>query len=277
MVLVAALSTQNTYAQIKNAQTVTLKIYGGCEMCESTIEKAGNLKNTAQVDWNKDTKMATLTYDSQKTNTDEILKRIALVGYDSEKFLAPDDVYAKLPECCQYTRELKPAAKTDMQAGNGHAGHNSTQATVQQKTQLQALFDNYFALKDALVSTDAAAAAQKATALTTAVKAVEMDKLSATEHIVWMKVMKDLAAGSESIAAAKDIAKQRAAFAVLSKPVYDLAKVANYGSALYYQHCPMYNSGKGGNWLSKDEAVKNPFYGSQMLTCGSVQEIIPAK
>jgi hypothetical protein len=29
--------------------------------------------------------MATM-YDAAKTNTDEILKRIALVGYDSDKF-----------------------------------------------------------------------------------------------------------------------------------------------------------------------------------------------
>ena len=50
---------------------------------EKTIEKAGNLKNVATLDWNKDTKMATLTYDAKKTNQDEILKRIALAGYDS--------------------------------------------------------------------------------------------------------------------------------------------------------------------------------------------------
>ena len=39
--------------------------------------------------------MATLTYDPSKTNQDEVLKRIALAGYDKEKFLAPDDVYAE--------------------------------------------------------------------------------------------------------------------------------------------------------------------------------------
>jgi len=39
----------------------------------------------------------------------------------------------------------------------------------------------------------------------------------------------------------------------------------------------MYNNGKGANWLSKEEAVKNPYYGSQMLTCGSVQETINNK
>lgn len=89
-------------AQIKNTVTKNLKIYGNCEMCKSTIEKAGNIKKVAHVDWNKNTKMATLTYDAGKTNQDEILKRIALAGYDSDSFLAPGDRYAKLPECCQY-------------------------------------------------------------------------------------------------------------------------------------------------------------------------------
>lgn len=31
-------------AQIKNAKTESVKIYGNCGMCETTIEKAGNLK-----------------------------------------------------------------------------------------------------------------------------------------------------------------------------------------------------------------------------------------
>src|SRR5690606_12335986 len=73
----------------------------------------GNIKKVAQVDWNKDTKTAVVTYDSTKTNQDEILKRIALAGYDSDQFLAPDDVYAKLPECCQYERVNKTVTKTE--------------------------------------------------------------------------------------------------------------------------------------------------------------------
>jgi hypothetical protein len=40
-------------------------------MCETKIEKAGNLKNTATVDWDKN-KIAVITYDSTKTNQDEI-------------------------------------------------------------------------------------------------------------------------------------------------------------------------------------------------------------
>ena len=95
MAITVLLSFTACNAQIKNAKTESVKIYGNCGMCETTIEKAGNKKKIAKVDWNKDTKMATITYDAKKTNQDAILKRIALSGYDSDKFLAPDDVYNK--------------------------------------------------------------------------------------------------------------------------------------------------------------------------------------
>ncbi|MVN90633.1 DUF3347 domain-containing protein [Mucilaginibacter aquatilis] len=277
VVLAVLLATQTINAQIKNSKTVSFKVYGNCEMCQSAIEKAGTQKNVANVNWSKDTQMATLNYDSQKTGADDILKRIALAGYDSETFLAPDDVYAKLPECCRYSRDLKPAASGNKTTADVHANHNAGSNTAQQKGQLQGLFDNYFALKDALVSTDAVSAAQKATAMSASIKAVDMSKLSAKEHEVWMKTMKNIAAGAEAISASKNIAKQRSAFINLSDNIYELVKATENNQALYYQHCPMFNSGKGANWLSKEEEIKNPYYGSQMLNCGSVKETIGSK
>lgn len=283
VVITALLSSVNSFAQIKNAKAETVKIYGNCGMCKTTIEKSGSLKNTATVEWNKDTKMATLNYDSQKTNQDEILKRIALAGYDNEKFLAPDDVYAKLPECCLYARELKPTAKSKdagMVMKNEQSNHNHSEmkqtnvSPVQNVPQLKAVFDNYFSVKDALVKTDASTSLAKAAELEKVIKAVEMTKLSTEEHTVWMKVMKDLTANAEKIATTKDVSKQRETFALLSKQMYELAKVSKQDKSIYYQHCPMYNGGKGANWLSKENAVKNPYYGSQMLNCGSTVETL---
>ena len=281
MVIAVLLSAVNSFAQIKNAKTETVKIYGNCDMCKTTIEKAGNVKNVATVEWNKDTKMAILNYDDKKTSKDEILKRIALAGYDSEKFLAPDDVYAKLSECCQNNRELKPVAKVEvasMDMKAEHGNHNPKEmATTQNVPQLKTVFDNYFSVKDALVKTDAGTSSAKASELVKAIKAVEMTKLSNEEHTVWMKVMKDLTANAEKIAVAKDVTKQREIFALLANNMYELAKVSKQETPVYYQHCPMYNNGKGANWLSKEEAIKNPYYGSKMLTCGSVQETINNK
>lgn len=272
MALIVLLSGAVSNAQIKNATTETVKIFGNCGMCETAIEKAGTINKVAKVDWNKDTNMATLTYDAKQTNQDEILKRIALAGYDSEKFLAPDKAYSNLPGCCQYVREAKTAVKneeTKMEMSN-----TITVTEAQKTNQLQPVFDSYFELKDALVRTDGNSASVKAKTLLTAINSVKMDKLDMEVHMVWMKVLNDLKEHSEHIADTKDIKHQRDHFMDLSKNIYDLIKVSKQETPTYYQHCPMANDGKGADWLSKENAIKNPYYGSQMLTCGKTVETI---
>ncbi len=279
MAITVLLSFTALNAQIKNAKTESVKIYGNCGMCESTIEKAGNVKKVAELDWNKDTKMATLTYDASKTNQEEILKRIALAGYDSDQFLAPDDVYDKLPGCCQYNRVKKSKmAKSEVMEDHSMHNHNGTKdkptETKQEVNQLKSVFDNYFSLKDALVKSDGNLASTKAKELLASIKAVEMGKLTTEEHMVWMKVMKDLAFDAEHIEETKDAGHQRDHFTSLSKNMYELIKVSKSETPVYYQYCPMYNDGKGANWLSKESGIKNPYYGSQMLTCGKTVETI---
>lgn len=288
--ITALLSFTSCNSQIKNAKTETVKIYGNCGMCEKTIEKAGSIKDAAKVDWNADTKMATITYDSNKTNQDAILKRIALSGYDSDKFLAPDDAYSKLAGCCQYDRTAKISVKTEPKnevATEDHSNHvNDTQMPkgevqdpsvseqAKQVNQLRAVFDNYFAVKDALVKTDGNTASAKATALLSAINAVKMETLTTNEHSVWMKVLNNIKEDSEHIVDTKDAKRQRDHFDTLSKNIYDLIKVSKQETPTYYQFCPMANNGKGANWLSKENVVKNPYYGSMMLSCGKVTETI---
>lgn len=268
-------------AQIKNAKTETVKIYGNCGMCETKIENAGNIKKVAKVDWDQDSKMATLTYDSTKTNSDEILKRIALVGYDSDKFLAPDDVYDNLHGCCQYDRVAKVQVKEEIKVEetteihNNHVNHNETSKMVlQEVNQLKVVFDNYFVVKDAMISSDGNTTSIASKELLTAINNVKMDKLDMDVHMVWMKVVNQIKKDTELISKSKDINKQRNHFTTLSKDIYSLLKVAKYEVLVYFQHCPMYNDGKGANWLSKENAVKNPYYGSMMLTCGKTVETI---
>ncbi len=268
-------------AQIKNSKTETVKIYGNCGMCETNIEKVGTIKKVAKVDWNQETQMATLTYDTTKTNQDEILKRIALAGYDSDKFLAPDDVYNNLHGCCQYDRvakvPVKEETKTDVttENHNNHGNHTKTPKTeVQEVNQLKAVFDNYFVVKDAMISSDGNATSIASKELFTAISNVIMEKLEMDVHVVWMKVLNQIKEDSEHIADTKDIKHQREHFTTLSKDIYALLKVAKYDVPVYFQFCPMYNDGKGANWLSKENTVKNPYYGSMMLSCGKTVETI---
>ena len=275
MLCIASTSLTSCEAQVKNTKTETVKIYGNCGMCETTIETAGNVKKVADVDWDKDTKMAIITYDSTKTNQDEILKRIALAGYDSDKFLAPDDVYSKLHGCCQYERINKTVVvKKEVAEDNKTANGETTIESKQDVDQLNAVFDNYFALKDALVKSDGKLASTIAKDLLANINAVKMDKLSTETHAVWMKVMKDLAFDAEHMVATKEAGHQRDHFSSLSKNMYALIKVSKQETPIYYQNCPMFNDGKGATWLSKEGTIKNPYYGSQMLSCGKTIEII---
>ena len=279
VVLFSATSCQS---QINNAKTETVKVYGNCGMCETTIEKAANKKKISKADWSEETKMATITYDSKKTTLDAVLKNIALAGYDNQSFLAPDAAYNKLPDCCKYEREKKqttmvtqPAKDTTTPKEN-HANHqhDGMNNAAQETNQLTAVFDNYFSLKDALVKTDGNTASAKAKDLQTAINAVKMEKLAMDVHMVWMKVLNDLKEDAEHINGTKDIAHQREHFMSLSKNMYELIKVAKPSETVYYQFCPMANDGKGANWLSKESGIKNPYYGSQMLTCGKTVETI---
>lgn len=276
-VLVATTITVCT-AQIKNAKTEIVKVYGNCGMCKTSIEKAGNSKKVSKVDWNKDTKMATITYDPNKTDKDAILKKIALAGYDSDSFLATEAAYNDLPGCCQYERVNKVAAPV------GSAGKEASEipkmdttpnATVTTEANiLQPVYDAYFSLKDALVKSDGDIAAAKAKDLQTAINAVEMEKLSMDVHMVWMKVLNNLKEDADHINGTKDLKQQREYFTTLSKNIYSLVKVSKPNETVYYDHCPMYNNGKGGDWLSKESAIKNPYYGSMMLSCGKTVETI---
>jgi copper chaperone CopZ len=94
-------------AQVRNAVAVRVAVDGNCGMCKKTIEAAALIKREAMAEWDVDAKMATITYDSTRTDVDAVLKRIALAGYDNERYLAPADAYAALPGCCQYERTRK--------------------------------------------------------------------------------------------------------------------------------------------------------------------------
>ena len=272
--IVLLLSVVLSNAQIKNAKTATVKIFGNCDICKTSIEKAGNLKKLASVDWNKDTKMATITYDAKKTNEDEILKRIALAGYDNAKFLAPEDAYNKLSDCCLYDRELKTAVKTDMETMPNHS-ENDIHSDITDKKQktaspLKPIFDNYFLLKDALVKTDAEMASMKAKDLLTAISTLKMEDLKMEEHMVWMKMMKELTNDIKNISETQDIKRQRDLFKSVTQNTYELMKVSKSETPTYYQYCPMQDA----YWLSKENVVKNPYYGSMMLSCGKTVETI---
>ncbi len=127
--------------------------------------------------------------------------------------------------------------------------------TITAQKNLQTIFDSYITLKDALVKSDS-----KQTSL----NAIELSKSLDNNSII--KDKKSLSEALGKIAKTNDIEKQREAFSILSILMWDLVKSdVQIKETIYYQYCPM----KKVYWLSKNKEIKNPYYGSKMLSCGS--------
>ena len=83
-------------------KTETIRVSGNCGTCEKHIEKAAKDAGAEKANWNKKTKILTVTYDASKTSNDAIQKKIASAGYDTEKYVGDETAYSNLDECCQY-------------------------------------------------------------------------------------------------------------------------------------------------------------------------------
>ncbi|MFP5079728.1 DUF3347 domain-containing protein [Pedobacter sp. JCM 36344] len=139
-----------------------------------------------------------------------------------------------------------------------------TQIGFAQQVQGSALLPLYYNVKDALVGGNAKLAASKAGELVKALNGADTKTLSATNR-------DKLLEHAGKIAGSKDLNSQREHFAGLSTAMIVLAKGSKLSTEPVYQmYCPM----KKSNWLSSEKVVKNPYYGSSMLTCGKVVETI---
>jgi hypothetical protein len=129
----------------------------------------------------------------------------------------------------------------------------------------------YYELKDALVNSDATTASAKAGDLTKTIYSIDLKTLSAGEQATFGSLKDKLGADAKNISGTNDLEKQRVYFSSLSTNIYSLAKAVKLSDQPVYQaYCPM----KKAYWLSNETAIKNPYYGNSMLTCGSVKETI---
>ena len=85
----------------------TIQVNGECSMDKRRIENAAySVDGVKSAVWDEDAQVLTLKYSVFKKDVaDNVQKKIAAVGNDTEKYRADDSVYNKLPDCCQYQRK----------------------------------------------------------------------------------------------------------------------------------------------------------------------------
>lgn len=108
-------STADSAASVTNSDTKNeFFVKGNCTMCKTRIESTAKAAGANSAEWNAETQTVKLDFDVMKTSADAILKKIAEVGHDNEKYKASDDVYKNLPGCCLYDREIPFGEKSNL-------------------------------------------------------------------------------------------------------------------------------------------------------------------
>jgi hypothetical protein len=140
-----------------------------------------------------------------------------------------------------------------------------------QNANLEAVLKDYFNLKDALVADDNAKAKDLGMTLTKSLKSFVASSYTGSQQSELKDIILDATEHAEHIGKS-DIKHQREHFKMLSKDITEMVAITGTNMKLYEQFCPMYDGGSA--WLSMREEVRNPYYGSSMLTCGKVQREI---
>ena len=133
-----------------------------------------------------------------------------------------------------------------------------------QQILLSQLLSDYYNIKNALVEGNAATASLKAADFVKTINGIDYKVISEGNINT---LLKDASKISEST----DLKKQREYFSSFSNNILAVAKAVKLSdNEIYLQYCPM----KKASWLSNEKAIKNPYYGSSMLTCGQVTETL---
>jgi periplasmic mercuric ion binding protein len=103
LIALFAIAVTSVVAQTEKKEE--FKVAGNCGMCKTRIEKAAlSVDGVSSAEWDKDSNIISVSYDSQKTEIGKVQLAISTVGHDTKLYRASDKVYDKLPGCCKYER-----------------------------------------------------------------------------------------------------------------------------------------------------------------------------
>ncbi|MEO5562361.1 MAG: DUF3347 domain-containing protein [Chitinophagaceae bacterium] len=151
---------------------------------------------------------------------------------------------------------------------------------------VQSLLDAYYAMSEGLVNWDTVAVNKQAAELKTSLDNLKIDELKVDTTGIYESILDPLANAKAAVATIlsdPSIVNKRVSFNSLSENLRLVFIVVKYdANKLYWQECPMaFGDGKPGNWLSKTDAVRNPYMGnkhpdhkSNMLQCGGPKDTI---
>jgi hypothetical protein len=185
------------------------------------------------------------------------------------------DVDNGIPQMEMNSEEHHNDEDQDHSSMNHNSGENerNIEASTQKNGETSSIIDAYIQIKNALVAESKDDAAKGATNLLTAFTEFDMTKLTGDTHKEYMEILESAKEHTEHIVKSP-IDHQREHFEGLTSDVNDLIALLGTNKTLYKDFCPMANNNKGAFWFSEVKEIKNPYFGSKMMKCGSIKEQI---
>lgn len=205
---------------------------------------------------------------------------VVVLGALSCVLVACDDKPAAAPATVEPAKAPASAPAPKAQAAKVELTNKALpilkEAPAADKTRagVRKVVDAYLVMKDAYVAKDVPAMKKGANGLASAAQSVPTDGLAPDAKAAWDAQLKIISTTTLAITAEDaDLKAMRLQLAPLSEAAYAAAR--SFGVAkVFVQYCPMANGGAGGYWLAAEEAIKNPYYGDEMLACGEVREVM---
>ena len=139
------------------------------------------------------------------------------------------------------------------------------------------LLNAYYAVKDALVASDTAKATAAANTLVGASDSLKVNEIQGDTTGMIKETAKSFTANisttAKLLAEGKTLEEKRKQFEVIADALWSLTRTVKYdGQKIYWQYCPMAFNDKGAYWMSNDSVIMNPYFGNEMLHCGSSED-----
>jgi len=91
-------------AELQAQKTIetSFEVSGICGMCEDRIEEALDVKGVKMAEYDLESHILNIAYNSEKITEDEIHALLNAAGHDTEKSKATEEQYNTVHNCCKY-------------------------------------------------------------------------------------------------------------------------------------------------------------------------------
>ena len=142
---------------------------------------------------------------------------------------------------------------------------------------VQRALGEYYQLTEAFVQKDSSAVNLRAGSFASSMQQIAMQDLKADSQLIALAagIQQGISKEAIAIAGSSDWTKKYRSLQTISDQFFDMLRTVQYkGEKVYQQHCPMAFDNAGANWLSRQPAIRNPYFGNDMLDCGDNRDSV---